>query len=162
MVLSSTLLLVTIQSGNRNAVILIILVLSLPKLISDSFYKGTYPWVYRYISAMRKLIDYEREQLDDKEQANAQTTIWSWAIIPIAVFIVYFTDFLYYQHSLYLLLFMLSVSLVSSNISLAITTIKVDNNKHLAAYVKKFAVMLSSIGVLVMSAVALIFGYSLS
>lgn len=155
-VFSSILLLITIQSGNRNAVILTILVLSLPKLISDSFYKGAYPWVYRYISSMRKLIDYEREQLGDNEHANVPTTIWSWVFIAVAVFIVYFTDFLYFEHSFYLLLFMFSISLVSSNISMATTAKKADANKHLIAFVKKVTVMFSGIGVLVMSVVALI------
>ena len=154
----SIILLISILLNNRNAIALTIIIFSLPKFITEIFYQGSNPMFCRYFSFMGELKDYEKKQLGDKWNKKIfQRPVWMWAIIPIVILMLYFTDVLYYGSITHLyIVFVFSAMLIAANNGIVDHAKNVDDNAGLSSYLKKLSITSSSVGILLFLTVALI------
>ncbi|MCW3491528.1 hypothetical protein [Dethiobacter alkaliphilus] len=150
----STLLLVSNLLNNKNAFATTIVLFSLPIFISEFFYQETYPWL-----ALRELRGYEKKHLsDNSRETNVQRPLWLWAVIPIIVLVIYFTDVLYDVISFmpYYLVFGLSVGLISYNWQFVENIKKTYNNSDLTSYVKNYSIIVCGLGIVLFISVVFI------
>lgn len=151
-VIFSSLLLAGLVTQNKNAVVLTIIVLSLPSFISEVIFKSDLPFYSRIFSHAAELQAYEKEQMGDRwKSLNEKKPAWMWALILVVIVILYVTDIPDSGgFSSYHFLFLFSVGLASSIYHNVQQAKKVDRKPDVAAFMNRLAVLCSVFGILVL------------